>query len=209
MLTMPTTRRAAPRRYAVSLLVVLGALAWPAAASAQAERESFFEESAAANWSVAHECADGAVVQARLLVQSTYDFASPDTADAEPTARVQYQAICPDGTSYGWSQFACPVTHTSAPNLKRVHVSGTCTVRDTFGATHVVTIDVTWTGDGRLETSVNPTQGFGVGTSTRKQRAATATGTVTFDGDVLVSGPANHPIAPFIRTDEERFVITP
>jgi hypothetical protein len=101
------------------------------------------------------------------------------------------------------------VTHTSTANLKGVHVAGTCTVRDIFGATHVVTIDVTWTGDGPLETSVNPTQGFGVGTSTRKQRAATATGTVTFDGDVLVSGAANHRITPFIRTDEERFVFTP
>ena len=36
-----------------------------------------------------------------------------------------------------------------------------------------------------------------------------ATGTVTFDGDVLVDGPANHRITPFIRTDEERFTFTP
>jgi hypothetical protein len=208
MLSMYTGRRARSRRLALSLLVVIGTLALPAAAAAQAERESFFEETAEANWSVAHECADGSVVQARLLVRSTYDFESPDTQDAEPTARVQYQAICPDGSSYSWAQAACPVTHTSTANLKGVHVAGTCTVRDIFGATHVVTIDVTWTGDGPLETSVNPTQGFGVGTSTRKQRAATATGTVTFDGDVLVSGPANHRITPFIRTDEERFVFT-
>lgn len=82
-------------------------------------------------------------------------------------------------------------------------------MRDTFGETHLVTIDVTWTGDGPLATSVEASHGFGVGTSTRKQRAATATGTVTFDGDVLVSGPANHRITPFIRTDEERFTFTP
>jgi len=45
-----------------------------------------------------------------------------------------------------------------------------------------------------------------VNTSTRKEREATATGQVTFDGVVLVDGAANHPTrpAPFIRTDEER-----
>jgi hypothetical protein len=33
-----------------------------------------------------------------------------------------------------------------------------------------------------------------------------STGTVTFDGDVLVDGDANHPTrpAPFIRTDTEK-----
>jgi hypothetical protein len=71
-----------------------------------------------------------------------------------------------------------------------------------------VTFDVTWTGVGPVATDVRTTsnQGFSVNTSTRKQRAATATGTVTFDGAVLVDGPANHPTrpAPFIRTDEER-----
>jgi hypothetical protein len=209
MLTMPTAGRRALRGHALSLLVALGMLALPAAASAQAERSLFFEETAEANWSVAHECADGTVVQARLLVRSTYDFESPDTADAEPTARVQYQAVCPDGSSYSWVQPGCPVTYTSTPNLKSVEVSGSCTVRDSLGETHPVTIDVTWTGDGPLATSVDPSQGFGVGTSTRKQRAATATGTVTFDGNVLVSGAANHRITPFIRTDEERFTFTP
>ena len=200
-----TTRSALSR---LALLALLGALALPAAASAQAERFYFFEETAEANWSVPHECDDGSIVQARLLVRSTYDFESPDTADAQPTARVQYQAICPDGSSFSWVGIGA-VTYTSTENLKSVSISGAFTVRDNSGITHDVTIDVTWTGSGPVDTSVNPSQGFGVGTSTRKQRAATATGTVTFDGAVLVSGEANHRLTPFIRTDEERFTFTP
>ncbi len=209
VLSMPTTWCALPRRSALSLLVVLGALALPASASAQAEQSYFFEETADANWSVAHQCDDGSIVQARLLVRSTYDFESPDTEDADPTARVQYLAVC-NGQSFNWVRNAGPVSHTSTANLKSVSVSGAFTARDNSGINHAVTIDVSWTGSGALETSVNPTQGSRIGTSTRKQRAATATGTVTFDGDVLVSGEANHPfITPFIRTDEERFTDTP
>jgi hypothetical protein len=63
-----------------------------------------------------------------------------------------------------------------------------------------VSFDVAWTGVGPLETTVN-TAG-----SKRQQREATATGQVTFDGEVLVNGEANHPTrpAPFIRVDTEK-----
>jgi hypothetical protein len=59
---------------------------------------------------------------------------------------------------------------------------------------------VSWTGVGPLETTVNNPG------SKRKQRTATATGQVTFDGVVLVAGEANHPTrpAPFIRVDTEK-----
>ena len=50
--------------------------------------------------------------------------------------------------------------------------------------------DVTWTGVGPVETTVN-----GPG-SKRQQREATATGMVTFDSVVLVDGPNNHPTRP-------------
>jgi hypothetical protein len=179
----------------------------PSLASAGAERSYFFEETAQAFWAVPHECADGSTVQATLLVRTTRDFEAPDTEDANPTARVQYQAVCPDGSSYSWVGII-PVTITSADDLTSVTATGTGTVRDIFGVTHQVSLDVTWTGHGGLETDVRTTsnQGFSINTSTRKQREATATGVVTFDGAVLVDGAANHPTrpAPFIRTDEER-----
>ena len=187
----------ARRWFTVALAGLVGALAL--ATTAAAERELFFEESASAFWAVPFECADGTVVQGTLLVLSTRDFEAPDTEDADPTARVQFQAVCPDGSSFSWVGIV-PATITSTDNLKSVAATGSGTVRDIFGVTHEVTFDVTWTAVGPLETTVN-----GPG-SKRVQRTATATGQVTFDGEVLVDGEANHPTrpAPFIRVDTEK-----
>jgi hypothetical protein len=169
------------------------------AASASAERTLFFEETASAFWAVPHECADGSIVEGTLLVESTRDFEAPETEDADPTARVQFLAVCPDGTSFRWLGFV-PATITSTENLKSVIATGTGTVRDISGNAHTVSFDVTWTGVGPIETTVN-----GPG-SKRQQREATATGQVIFDGEVLVDGPNNHPTrpAPFIRVDTEK-----
>jgi len=133
-------------------------------------------------------------------VRSTRDFDAPDTEDPDPTARVQFLAVCPDGTSFSWAAPGAPATITSTENLKGVHAVGSGTARDIFGNTHAVTFDVTWTGVGPIETTVN------VAGSKRKQRTATADGLVTFDGVVLVDGPNNHPTrpAPFIRVDTEK-----
>ena len=195
------------RSLVVAMSALLGGLAFSTSASAQADRSYFFEETAQAFWSVPHECADGSTVQATLLVRSTRDFESPDTDDPDPTARVQYQAVCPDGTSFSWAGIV-PATISSTKNLKSVTATGTGTARDIFGVSHQVSFDVAWTGVGKLETSVRTTsnRGFSVNTSTEKVREATATGTVMFNGDVLVDGAANHPTrpAPFIRTLEER-----
>jgi hypothetical protein len=184
------------------LVVVLAALAASTAfaAPATAEKELFFEETAEAFWAVPHQCADGSTVQATLLVRSTRDFNAPDTEDPDPTARVQFLAVCPDGTSFSWAAPTAPATITSTENLKSVHAAGSGTARDNIGGTHVVTFDVTWIGVGPIETTVN-----GPG-SKRMQRTATATGQVTFDGAVLVDGPNNHPTrpAPFIRIDTEK-----
>jgi hypothetical protein len=205
MSSTPSRRR---RRVVVLLTAAFAALASPTAASAAAsETTVFFEETAEAFWSVPHTCADGTVVQGTLLVRSTRDFGTPETGDADPTVRVQFQAVCPGGSSYTWGGII-PATITSTENLKSLTATASGSVRDIFGVTHQVTFDVTWTGVGPLETSVstNASPGFSVNTSTRKQRAATAEGTVTFDGAVLVDGPAEHPTRPdpFIRTDEER-----
>ena len=167
---------------------------------AAAERSLFFEESASAFWAVAHECADGSIVQGTLLVFSTRDFESPETEDSDPTARVQFLAVCPDGTSFSWAAPTAPATITSTDDLKSVTAVGSGIARDNLGGTHQVSFDVAWTGVGPLETTVN-----GPG-SKRKQREATATGQVTFDGEVIVDGEANHPTrpAPFIRVDTEK-----
>ena len=185
-------------RWAVApVAAAIGLLAF--STSAVAAPDTFFEETASAFWAVPYECADGTMVEGTLLVLTTRDFESPDTEDADPTARVQFQAVCPDGTSFSWAGIV-PATITSERNLKSVTASGSGIVRDNLGGTHEVSFDVTWTAVGPLVTTLN-----GPG-SKRRQRAANATGRVTFDGDVLVDGPANHPTrpAPFIRVDTEK-----
>jgi len=81
-----------------------------------------------------------------------------------------------------------------------VHVTGSGIARDIFGVAHTVSVDVTWTGVGKVETEVN-----GPG-SKRQQRDATAVGVVIFDGAAIVNGPSNHPTrpAPFIRVGTEK-----
>ena len=181
---------------AVASLVLL--VATPTA-TAESDKFRFFEETAGAFWGVPHECADGAMVTATLLVQTTRDFEYPDRDDPDPTARVQYQAVCPDGTSFSWIGFV-PAEISSTDNLKGVTARGSGTVTDIFDMPHQVTFDVVWTGVGALQSTVN-----GPG-STRKQREAIATGVVTFHGEVLVEGQALHPTRPepFIRVDIEK-----
>jgi hypothetical protein len=185
-------------RFVAALAGVIAVLAF--SASASAERTLFFEETAEAFWTVPHQCADGSTAQGTLLVRSTRDFNAPDTEDPDPTVRVQFLAVCQDGTSFSWAAPTAPATITSTDNLKSVTATGAGIARDNLGGTHQVSFDVTWTAVGPLETTVN-----GPG-SKRQQRTATATGQVTFDGQVLVDGPANHPTrpAPFIRVDTEK-----
>jgi hypothetical protein len=192
------TTTARRRKLVMGFAALLATLAF--STSASADRSLFFEETAEAFWAVPHQCADGSTVTATLLVRSTRDFNAPDADDPDPTTRVQYLAVCPDGTSFSWAAPTAPATIVSEDNLKSVHAFGSGTARDNLGGTHAVTFDVTWTGVGPIETTVNT-----VG-SKRKQREATATGRVTFDGVVLVDGAANHPTrpAPFIRIDTEK-----
>ena len=188
-----------PRWLVVPIATLAAVLTISTSAANAAENVRFFEETAEAFWQVPYQCADGSTVGATLLVRSTRDFESPDTEDPDPTARVQFLAVCPDGTSFSWAAPAAPATIISTEDLKSVTATGAGTARDILGGTHQVTFDVAWTGVGPVETTVN-----GPG-SIRKQRTATATGQVTFDGGVLVNGEANHPTrpAPFIRIDIE------
>lgn len=205
------------RRRATTLSATVGAavvLAVAPSTAAFAATEIAFEEQASANWSVAHTCSDGAVVEARLLVETTRDFRSPSTEDVQPTVRVQYLAVCPDGTSFGWAGFIGDdrpleeeATITSAPDLVAVQASGTGTARDNSGVDHQVTFDVAWTGVGGLDTEVTTFTGFRTLIHTEKERAATATGTVTFDGAVLVDGDANHVLTPEITTEEDKSIV--
>src|SRR5919106_7086191 len=141
-----TTSRRRLTAAAASLVGLFAPVTLASPASAQAEQFYFFEETASSFWAVPHQCADGSTVTATLLVLSTRDFEAPDTEDADPTARVQYQAVCPDGRSFSWAAPGAPATITSTENLKSVTASGSAIAMDNLEGTHQVTFDVAWTG---------------------------------------------------------------
>ena len=181
-------------RYAGSLLLAM--LVVPAVASAA---NGFTEEVASARWLTPFECPDGSLAPNGRMIVETDNFIDAGTPrDPNPPLRVGFIGQCPDGT-YSWGFFLAAPTQFD-PNLKGVIVSGTfINVRDNRGATHAVSVDALWEGTGPITTTVN-TPG-----SKRKERSATATTTIVFDGNTLVDGDSNFPFPPpFIRVDTEK-----
>ncbi|MEV0715619.1 hypothetical protein [Asanoa sp. NPDC050611] len=185
-------------RFAVPLVVVLAVLAVPSVASASVTTT---EQAAAARWSTPFQCPDGSTASAgRLNVQSVNFFEEGMTPDPNPPLGVGFAGQCPDGT-FSWglgvaTQTQLPSTQFD-PNLEYVTVSGTyANVRDNRGGLHTVSINVRWTATGPIVTDES-----GPG-SWLKQRPATATATIVFDGTTLVDGAANYPShTPFIRVE--------
>jgi hypothetical protein len=205
------------RRVAVAAGALIALLAPVALAPAwaEAERSGFFEETAQAFWAVQHECDDGSIVEATLLVETTRDFEPPEeTEDPNPTARVQYLAPCQDGSQVRWLGIV-PATITGSASLQSLTASGEGLARDAFSSALIpVSFNVTWTTEGGLMTDIRSSisEGFRITITTQKSRDGTATGQVIADGVTLVDGEANPPAgrpAPFIRTDEERIVRMP
>jgi hypothetical protein len=185
-----------PYRYVVSMLATLALLAVPAVASAA---NGFTEEVASARWLIPFQCPDGTTAaDGRLIVETDNFIEAGTTPDPNPPLRVGFVGLCPDGT-FSWGFVRAAPTQFD-PNLKNVTVSGTfANVVDNRGELHTVSVDASWTGTGRVMTTVN-----GPG-SKRVERSATATATIVFDGNTLVDGPANFPFpAPFIRVDSEK-----
>ncbi|GAA0934495.1 hypothetical protein Vau01_047370 [Virgisporangium aurantiacum] len=178
------------------MLAALAVLAVPAVAWAAS---GFTEQVASARWSTSFQCPDGTTAADGRLIVETDNFIEAGTTPApNPPLRVGFVGQCPDGTfSWGLVQ---PAPTQFKRNLTRVRVSGTfANVRDNRGGLHTVSVDACWTGTGPVVTTVN-----GPG-SKRKERSATATATIVFDGNTLVDGAANFPFpAPFIRIDIEK-----
>ena len=185
-----------PSRSVVPLLAALGSLLLPAVASAA---NGFTEQVASARWLISFPCPDGSTAtDGRLIVETDNFIDAGTTPSATPPLRVGFTGQCPDGT-YSWG-FTRDASTQFDPNLKSVSVSGTFTnVRDNRGVLHTVSVTASWTGTGPIVTTVN-TAG-----SKRKQRTASATATIVFDGTTLVNGPSNFPFPePFIRIDSEK-----
>ena len=72
-------------------------------------------------------------------------------------------------------------------------------MQDNRGGTHTVSVNALWTGTGPATTTVNAPGSW------RRERPASATARVVFDGSTLIDGASNFPFpAPFIRVDTER-----
>jgi len=171
-------------------------LAVPTIASAAT---GFREEVASARWLISFQCPDGTTAaDGRLIVETDNFIEAGTTRDPSPPLRVGFVGQCPDGT-FSWG-FAQPAATQFDPDLKNVTVGGTfANVRDNRGGVHTVSVAAGWTANGPIVTTVN-----GPG-SKSKERSATATATIVFDGNTLVDGAANFPFpAPFIRVDIEK-----
>jgi hypothetical protein len=191
-----TDRAPRPYTYVVSLLATLAVLVVPTVASAA---KGFTEEVASARWLISFQCPDGTTAaDGRLIVETDNFIEAGTTPDPNPPLRVGFVGQCPDGT-FSWGFVRAAPTQFDR-DLKHVSVSGTfANVRDSRGGLHTVSVDASWTGTGPVITTVN-----GPG-SKRKERSATATATIVFDGNTLVDGDANFPFpAPFIRVDTEK-----
>ena len=161
--------------------------------------KGFTEQVASARWLISFQCPDGSTAaDGRLIVETDNFIEAGTTPDPNPPLRVGFVGLCPDGT-FSWG-FVLAAPTQFDPNLKNVSVSGTfANVRDNRGGLHTVSVDARWTGTGPVMTTVN------VPGSKRKERSATATATIVFDGSTLVNGAANFPFpAPFIRVDIEK-----
>jgi hypothetical protein len=189
-------RPSRPYRYVVFLRATLAVLVVPAVALAA---RGFTEEVASARWLISFQCPDGTTAaDGRLIVETDNFIEAGTTPDPNPPLRLGFVGQCPDGT-FSWG-FVQPAPTQFGPDLKNVSVSGTfANVRDNRGGVHRVSVDARWTGTGPITTTVN-----GPG-SKRKERSATATARIVFDGNTLVDGAANFPFpAPFIRVDIEK-----
>ena len=195
-LQLPRTRSARRHGYVISLLAALALLGVPAVASAAT---GFTERVASARWSTPFQCPDGSTApDGRLIVETDNFIEAGTTPDPNPPLRVGFAGQCPDGT-YSWG-FTQPAPTQFAPEpqegqrQRHVHRRAGQPGRDAHGVRRRP-LD----RDGPIRTTVN-----GPG-SKRKERAATATATIVFDGNTLVDGAANFPFpAPFIRVDTER-----
>jgi hypothetical protein len=174
------------RAFVIAVLVLLGAVAVPAAATAAVMTFHRFEADATANYTVTETCPDGSTATTRVSVIGGH----------EEEAESGVTTLDNDFLTVRIFGFDCegnfvndigsgPAEFTFSPSLQRATVSGTVTTRDGRS----VTANVSWAGTGPLEVTNNTTifEGF-TGHFQGKSRDAVAIGTVVVNGQTLVDG---------------------
>ncbi|MDQ4097374.1 MAG: hypothetical protein M3144_05835 [Actinomycetota bacterium] len=174
------------RRPRLWVLALLGMVAMPGSASAAVETFHRFEAVATANYTVTRQCPDGSTVQVRVTVIGGHEEESESgvsTLDSD-FLTVLIRGFDCDGNFVN-DRGSGPADFEFSPSLQTASVEGAITTRD--GSS--VTVDMTWEGTGKVETTSNTTTfpGF-TGHFTSHRRDAVATGTVVVDGETLVAG---------------------
>lgn len=177
-----------PRTSLIALIAVLGALAVPAAATADVTTFHRFEVDATATYEVTETCPDQTTSTTFLNVIAGHEEEQEDhvsTLDSDfLNVRILNFGDC-DGNFVNDFGFG-PAEFTFSPSLQEATVTGTIT---TVRGGRTVTVDLSWTGAGPLEATNNTTifEGF-TGHFQGKRRDAVATGTVVVNGETLVNG---------------------
>ena len=184
---MPSKSSWRSRTFLIALLVLLGALAVPAAATADVVTFHRFEVDAIANYTITETCPDDSISTTRVNVFSGHEDEAENgetTIDRDfVTVRILNFRDC-EGNFIN-DIGSGPADFTFSPSLQTAAVTGTITTREGRS----VTVDLTWEGTGPIEVDNNTTifEGF-TGHFQGKRRDALATGTVVVDGETLVDG---------------------
>jgi hypothetical protein len=175
-----------PRSCAMLVFALLGVLAVPASAGAAVETFHRFEAVATANYTVVEQCADGRTVQTRVTVIGGHEEESESgvTTVDNDFLTVLIRSLDCEGNFVN-DRGSGPADFAFSPSLQEASVAGTITTRDGRS----VTVDMSWEGTGKMETTSNTTTfpGF-TGHFKGKRRDAVATGTVVVNGETLVAG---------------------
>jgi hypothetical protein len=174
------------RAFVIAVLVLLGAVAVPAAATAAVMTFHRFEADATANYTVTETCPDGSTATTRVSVIGGHEEEAESgvtTLDNDFLAVRIFGFDC-EGNFVN-DIGSGPAEFTFSPSLQRATVSGTVTTRDGRS----VTANVSWAGTGPLGVTNNTTifEGF-TGHFQGKSRDAVAIGTVVVNGQTLVDG---------------------
>lgn len=174
------------RKHAVWLVALVSALLVAAPATAAVETFHRFEVDATANYIVNKACPDGSTVQQRVTVIGGHEDESESGVSTQDSdfLTVLIRGFECDGNFFSDSGSG-PAEFTFLPSLQTAHVEGTIVTEQG----RAVTVDMSWDGGGRIETTSNTTTfpGF-TGHFIGKRRDAVATGTVVVDGQTLVNG---------------------
>jgi hypothetical protein len=175
------------RACVIAFLALLGALAIPAAATADVQTFHRFEVDATARYTITETCPDESTSTTLVSIIGGHEEEQEDgvtTLDEDfLNLRILNFRDC-DGVFVNDGGFA-PAEFTFSPSLQTATLTATLTTREG----RLVTVDIAWEGTGPIEATNNTTifEGF-TGHFQGKRRDAVSTGTVVVDGETLVDG---------------------